>query len=117
VIETVTEQGLNRNHTYRHVDVNLSGWGPPNPGERGEDAAHRKTVDESGINVKDLLEQGMMREVTYAFNTWIYAPTNKLYYKGIDSHLNVRRKLCAEYLSSQEEDQVEKVLKAPNTSE
>jgi len=25
VIETVTEQGLNKNHTYRHVDVNLSG--------------------------------------------------------------------------------------------
>jgi len=30
MVETVSEQGLNRNQTYQHVDVNLSGWGSPN---------------------------------------------------------------------------------------
>lgn len=113
----MSEQGLNQNHTYRHVDVNLSGWGPPNPYERGEVAAHRKTVDESGIDVKHLLQHGMMREVIYVYSTWIYAPTNKFYYTGIGSQLNLRRKLCAEYLSSQGDDQVGKVPQGPHSNE
>jgi len=116
VVETVSEQGLNKNAAYRHVDVNLSGWGPSNNWERGDLAAHRKTLDESGIDVADLLQRGMMREVIYVFHTWIYAPTNKLYYTGIDNQLNLRRQLCAEYINSEGEDKWGKVLQAQNTS-
>jgi len=105
VVETVSEQGLNKNKTYSHVDVNLSGWGPPNPWERGEAAAHRKTFDESGIDIKGLLQEGMMREVIHVFSTWIYAPTNKFYYTGIECQLKLSRQLCMDYLSSQAEDQ------------
>jgi len=117
VVETVSEQGLNHNRTYRHVDVNLSGWGPPNHWERGEAAAHRKTLDESGIDVKHLLQEGMMREVIHVYCTWIYAPTNKFYYTGIESQLKLSRRLCAEYLSSQKEDQTGKTRKAPMKNE
>lgn len=112
VVETVSEQGLNKNHAYRHVDVNLSGWGPPNRWERGEAAAHRKTLDECGIDVKDLLQQGMMREVIHVYCTWIYAPTNKFYYQGVESQLKLQRGLCDEYLSRQGENQPRKSLKA-----
>jgi len=105
VVETVSEKGLSRNKTYCHVDVNLSGWGPPNPWERGESAAHRKTLDESGIDIKGLLQEGMMKEVIQVFSTWIYAPTNKFYYTGIGSQLKMSRQLPMDYLSYQEEDE------------
>jgi len=110
VVETVSEQGLNQNHTYRHVDVNLSGWGPPNRWERGETAAHRKTLDECGIDVKGLLQQGMIREVIHVYCTWIYAPTNKFYHQGIESQVKVQRDLCDDYLSRQGEGQAKKSL-------
>jgi len=87
------------------VDVNLSGWGPPNRWERGEVAAHRKTLDECGIDIKGLLQEGMMREVIHVFSTWIYAPTNKLYYTGIERQLQLRRQLCIDYLNGEAEDQ------------
>jgi len=112
VVETVSEQGLNKNNTYCHVDVNLSGWGPPNRWERGEAAAQRKTLDECGIDVKDLLQQGMMREVIHVYYTWIYAPTNKFYYHGVESQLKLQRSLCDEYLSRQGKDQPRKSVKA-----
>jgi len=108
MVETVSEQGLNRNQTYQHVDVNLSGWGSPNRWETGEAAAHRKTLSQSGIDVKDLLEQGLMREVIHVFSTWIYAPTNKFYYIGIESQLKVQRSLCDDYLSRKGEDKTKK---------
>jgi len=108
VVETVSEQGLNQNLPYRHVDVNLSGWGSPNRGETGEAAAHRKTLDASGIDVKDLVRQGLMREVNHVFCTWIYAPTNKFYYKGIESQLKLQRSLCDDHLSREGEDQTKK---------
>lgn len=105
MVETVTERGLNKNRTYSHVDVNLSGWGPPNRWERGEVAAHRKTLEECGIDIKGLLQDGMMREVINVFSTWIYAPTNKLYYTGIEKQLQLRRQLCVDYLKREPEDQ------------
>lgn len=108
MVETVSEQGLNRNQTYQHVDVNLSGWGSPNRWETGEAAAHRKTLDQSGIDVKDLLGQGLIREVIHVFGTWIYAPTNKFYYIGIESQLKVQRSLCDDYLFRKGEDKTEK---------
>lgn len=108
VVETVSEKGLNKNRTYSHVDVNLSGWGPPNRWERGEVAAHRKTLDECGIDIKGLLQDGMMREVIHVFSTRIYAPTNKFYYTGIESQLQLRRELCMEYPNCQAEDQGER---------
>lgn len=112
VVETVSEEALNRNPAYRHVDVNLSGWGSPNRLETGEAAAHRKTLDESGIDVKDLLGQGLIREVIHVFCTWIYAPTNKFYYQGIDRQLELQRSLCNDYLSRQGEDPTKKSPRA-----
>jgi len=105
VVETVSEKGLSKNKTYCHVDVNLSGWGPPHPWEKGESAAHRKTLDESGIDIKGLLREGMMREVIQVFSTRIYAPTNKFYYTGVGSQLKLSRQSSMDHPSYQAENQ------------